>query len=78
MDVSLHITKKGVIDRFEGEYAIVLTDDDKSILVARSKLPLKAREGSHLSFSNGDILLDTENEVKALEKVRSLSKELFD
>lgn len=79
MDNLSHITKKGTIDRFEGEYAVVLIDDDgKSILIARSKLPREAVEGSHLYFLNGDISIDIESETAARKKIRSLSKELFD
>ena len=77
MDNSLHITKKGVIDRFEGEYSVILTEGGERILTARSKLPKGAREGSYLLFSEEGIYLDIESETKAREKVASLSKELF-
>ncbi|MEZ4358256.1 MAG: DUF3006 domain-containing protein [Eubacteriales bacterium] len=77
MGSSLHITKKGVIDRFEGENAVVLVGDER-ILLDRSKLPVNAREGSHLLFLKKGISIDKESETKAREKVKSLSDELFE
>ncbi|MBQ8961679.1 MAG: DUF3006 domain-containing protein [Ruminococcus sp.] len=41
-----------VIDRFEGEYAVLETDEGM-MNVHRGHLPSSAREGDALSYSNG-------------------------
>lgn len=58
-----------VIDRFEGDIAIV--EDDESIInIPRNKLPFDAKEGDILVLSDGKYLVDdvaTENKKKELE-----------
>jgi hypothetical protein len=42
---------KAVIDRFEGDYAILIVgEDEQRINVTRKSLPLKAKEGSWLQL----------------------------
>ena len=41
-----------VIDRFEGDYAVLETDDGM-MNIHRGHLPSSAREGDALSYSNG-------------------------
>ena len=40
-DSSLH----GVVDRYEGEYAVLVFDDGQRLLWHREQLPAQAREG---------------------------------
>lgn len=51
--VLLKKTHQGVIDRFEGEYAVVLVgpEQDEKIDIPRSLLPEEAEEGSLVSLS---------------------------
>lgn len=50
---------KYVIDRFEGNYAILENQDTYEVIdVKRTKLPDEAKEGSVLSFENDTYSLD--------------------
>jgi hypothetical protein len=57
---------KGVIDRFEGEYAIVVLDDGKTINLHKSKIPLEAKEGDVLQL--GEIIYIDVEETKKRKK----------
>ncbi len=65
---------KAVIDRFEGDYAIVLVGDVEIKLdIPRELLPKSAKEGSWLNVS---FQLDPEGENKQREKVSKLLDKL--
>ncbi len=65
---------KAVIDRFEGEYAIVLVGDAESKLdIPRELLPKSIKEGSWLNVS---FQLDPDGENKQREKVSKLLDKL--
>ena len=53
--------RKAIIDRFEGDWAVLELDEDEFMDVARANLPLGAKEGSI-------ILIDDEGEITLLEK----------
>lgn len=58
---------KAVIDRFEGDYAIVLLGDEEvQVDIPRRRLPEGAREGSWLTVS---FELDVEGMQRQKEKV---------
>ncbi len=65
---------KAVIDRFEGEYAVVLFGDDEiKADIPRQFLPPGAEEGSWLNVS---FELDPEGEEKQREKIEGLLDKL--
>ena len=65
---------KAVIDRFEGEYAVILFGDDEiKVDIPRQLLPPNAKEGSWLNVS---FELDPEGEKKQREKVEGLLDKL--
>ena len=67
---------KAVIDRFEGDFAVVLVGDKEiKVDVPRVLLPKKAKEGSWLMFS---IELDPEGTEKQKEKISKLLNKLKD
>ena len=67
---------KAVIDRFEGDYAIVLFGDDEVRAdIPRALLPADAKEGSWLNVS---FELDPEGEKRHREKIDNLSKQMRD
>lgn len=67
---------KAVIDRFEGDYAVVLVGDKEVKLnVPKELLPKDAREGSWLKIT---FELDPEGTKKQEEKVSDLIKKLKD
>lgn len=48
-------------DRFEGEYAILISDEDGSqIITERENIPPEAEEGSILLLQEGQYILDSE------------------
>lgn len=66
---------KAVIDRFEGEFAILIVgEDEQRINVLRKLLPKQTREGSWLQveIQNGEvssIMIDEEETAKAKERI---------
>jgi hypothetical protein len=56
-----------IVDRFEGEWAILKTEDDKTINWPKDKLPETAVEGSALLFTISDDK-DKSDEKKQLAK----------
>ncbi|MGN0631581.1 MAG: DUF3006 domain-containing protein [Ruminococcus sp.] len=48
-------------DRFEGEYAVLISDEDGSqIITERENIPPEAEEGSILLLQEGQYILDKE------------------
>lgn len=41
---------KAVIDRFEGDYAVLLIEDQPDVNVLRDELPDDLNEGDHITF----------------------------
>lgn len=58
---------KFTIDRFEGDKAVLKTNDGATVLWPKDKLPANSHEGSSVNFTiNTD--LETENEKRILAK----------
>ena len=65
---------KAVIDRFEGDFAVVLVGDKEiKVDIPKALLPKKAKEGSWLKFN---IELDPEGTKKQKEKISKLLDKL--
>lgn len=47
-----------IIDRFEGDYVILETDDSKHIQIKIQEIPKQAKEGDCLILKNGVYSLD--------------------
>jgi len=54
---------KGVIDRFEGEFAIIVFDDGKVESIKRQLIPKEAKEGDVIVFAS-TIYVDKEETIK--------------
>ncbi len=67
-----------VIDRFEGNYAILECESGKDLVILKSKLPSLAKEGDVLICCNGIYTIDVNatNELKKRlnEKMKKLLK----
>ena len=61
-----------VIDRFEGEYAVIETENGM-ISVKRSLLPDDSREGDVLIYENGSFVTDRETSA---ERRRAMGRKL--
>lgn len=55
---------KAAIDRFEGDFAVVKTEDGQKILWPRKELPDDAKEGSALRLSAFTSQTDEEERTK--------------
>ncbi|MEK3943572.1 DUF3006 domain-containing protein [Paenibacillus sp. FSL H3-0310] len=69
--------RKGIIDRFEGEYAIIEFDGQTEDIL-RSELPAEIKAGDTLIFEEGKVMIDTEATASRKEEIDSLMDELFE
>lgn len=65
----------GVIDRFEGEFAVIETDDKKIMNIKRKLLPEKAREGDVVDLES--MAVDEEETLRRKEYIRILREKIF-
>jgi len=68
--------KKAIIDRFEGDYAILEVAEGFE-KIDRKLLPEGAREGDSLLINHGEIRVDLEENSARLERIKSLMNRLF-
>ncbi|NLN41881.1 MAG: DUF3006 domain-containing protein [Clostridiales bacterium] len=70
--------KKGVIDRFEGEWAIVEMDDGQFIDIPMETLPPDAKEGNVIYIDeDGRISILAEETLERRKRVQDLMDKLF-
>jgi len=69
--------KKGIIDRFEGDFAVV-EFEDKMEDILRSKLPKEAEVGDVLIFEGDQIRVDKDETEKLRKEIEELMDELFE
>lgn len=69
--------KKGVIDRFEGDIAVVEFEDKTHEDIPKEKLPPGAREGDVLIIEKDSIKLDKKETKRLRDEIESLMDELF-
>jgi hypothetical protein len=67
---------KVIIDRFEGEFAVLEVDNEYKT-VPRAMLPAQAREGDVLVSGKGEWRLDLEATRKRREKIEKSAGELW-
>ncbi|MDK2816208.1 MAG: hypothetical protein PWR22_837 [Moorella sp. (in: firmicutes)] len=64
-----------IIDRFEGDWAVIETDDRKTFNLPRSVLPRDAKEGDVITLTAS---IDVETTQKRREKAKALLDNFFD
>ena len=69
--------KKGIIDRFEGELAVVEFDDEMKD-IPKSKLPKEETVGDVLIFDGDKITIAKEETSKLKKEIDDLMDELFE
>jgi ASC-1-like (ASCH) protein len=69
--------RKGIIDRFEGEYAVI-EFDGKTEDVLKSELPAEIKAGDTLIFEDGKVIIDVEAIASRKKEIDSLMDELFE
>ena len=68
---------KYVLDRFEGEYAILEQEGDKDLVLLRNKLPSGAKEGDIIALINNSYIIDVEATKEAKNRISEKMKKLF-
>jgi len=69
--------KKGIIDRFEGDLAVVEFNDTMED-IPKDKLPKEAAVGDVLVFNGDKITIDTKETAKLKQEIEDLMDELFE
>jgi hypothetical protein len=64
---------KLIIDRFEGEFAIVELEDRSTVDIPKKIIPKEAREGDVLI-----VKIDTDETSKREERIKNLMNDLFE
>lgn len=65
----------GVIDRFEGEFAVIEAEDEKILNIKRNLLPEDAREGDVIDLKT--LIVDKKETFRRKEYIRKLADKLF-
>ncbi|SCY01681.1 DUF3006 domain-containing protein [Alkaliphilus peptidifermentans] len=68
--------KKGIIDRFEGQYAVVEIDGGFQH-IERGSLPRGAKEGDVIKIDGSKIQIDSEETNKRRVNIKKLMDSLF-
>ena len=68
---------KGIIDRFEGSYAVVEIDEGRKMInIDKIRLPKGAKEGMVLQIDES-ITIDIEETKRRKEKIEKLTADLW-
>ena len=70
--------KKGIIDRFEGNIAVVELENRTFENVPKEKLPPNAKEGDVIIIESGSIRLDEKETKRLKDEIESLMDDLFE
>lgn len=74
----MKIIKKLVIDRFEGEYAVCESEDQKYFAIETAELPEGAKEGCVLVVSEeGELFLDLEETERRRQRIAEKQRGIF-
>ena len=65
------------IDRFEEDFAILIDDQCATICVKRNELPVETKEGSVVSYENGEYSLAPDEEDVRRRRITNLQNKLF-
>ncbi|MEJ8554293.1 DUF3006 domain-containing protein [Tepidibacter sp. Z1-5] len=68
---------RGIIDRFENQFAIVELYDKSLVNIHRSEIPKSAKEGDVILINKNGISLDLNETNKLKKEVNDLMDELF-
>ncbi len=68
---------RGIIDRFEGKYAVVELQHGEMINIDKMELPIGVEEGMVIQISES-ITIDIEETKKRKEEIEKLTEDLWD
>jgi hypothetical protein len=69
---------KGIIDRFEGEVAIVELDNRDRVEISRKLISETAKEGDVLVQCDGKFVIDQQETLRRNEEIETLSRDLWE
>lgn len=64
-----------IIDRFEGQWVVIATDDRNTFNIPRSLLPTNAKEGDVVTLT---VVIDQNTTQKQRQKAKQLLDNFFD
>lgn len=67
-----------ILDRFEGEFAVLTDENKKTTIVRKSCLPQHVSEGSTLYLENGVYETDEEDETGRRQRIEEKINRLFE
>jgi len=68
---------RGVIDRFEGDFAVVELENGEMRNIKKELVPAEAKEGDVLKIVE-EITIDYEETEKRRKKIEELTKDMWD
>ena len=68
---------KGIIDRFEGKYAVIELQDGQMLNIDKAKLPVGSKEGMVIHISENSTI-DIAETKKRKEEIEELTKDLWE
>lgn len=77
VEVQMNHLKLYSVDRFEGQYAILVDNYSKAYDVLRDELPSDVREGDILNENEGQYVIDEEATKEKREKIHKIREELL-
>jgi Tfp pilus assembly protein PilP len=68
---------KGIIDRFEGKYAVIELQDGQMLNIDKETLPVGSKEGMVIHISENSTI-DIAETKKRKEEIEELTKDLWE
>lgn len=68
---------KAIIDRFEGDFAVLELEDKNILNINKNKIPKEAKEGDILRIENDYIVLDNEEREKLKKEIEEITKDVW-
>lgn len=69
--------KRFIVDRFEGDKAVLECENGETAVFERRSLPKNIKEGDMLRFDNGSCYLNAEETARRRKKIRALMESLI-
>jgi hypothetical protein len=74
---SKEVNMKGIIDRFEGDYAVVEFEGRKMQDILRKEIVPEAKEGDVIVLVNGKYQIDREETQRRKAEIAKLTKDIW-
>ncbi|WP_102399284.1 DUF3006 domain-containing protein [Haloimpatiens massiliensis] len=68
---------KGIIDRFEGNFAVVELDNEKMIDIERAKIPKEAKEGDVINIGE-EIKVDVDETKRRKDEIEKMVEDMWE